>query len=110
MEDIVMTTKISGTPCTIINTDYAKEIGYEQNWFEKMLSNNSTTKKYFKMLVQLRGMKRLEQSVKPANYNTLWCAGKSVELINDITSCSEIIQRLKQETFLAKAAMDKHFE
>mgnify|MGYP000645619785 CR=1 FL=1 len=35
MEDIVLTTKISGTPCTIINTPYAHEIGYEQNWLEK---------------------------------------------------------------------------
>ena len=99
MGDIVMTTKISGTPCTIINTPYAKKIGYNQNWFERLLSNNKRTKKYFKMLVQLRGMKRLEQSAKPASYKTLWCAGQSVELIEDIKTCEEIIEKLKQETF-----------
>jgi nitronate monooxygenase len=59
MENIVMTTKLSGTPCSIINTPYAQKIGYTQNWFEKLLSTNSTTKKYFKMFVQLRGMKKL---------------------------------------------------
>ncbi len=101
MEDIVMTTKISGTPCTIINTPYAKKIGYRQNWFERVLSNNKRTKKYFKMLVQFRGMKRLEQAVKPATYKTLWCAGQSVELIEDIITCEEIIEKLKQETFNA---------
>ncbi|MBN8697104.1 MAG: nitronate monooxygenase [Bacteroidetes bacterium] len=98
MNDIVLTEKISGTPCTIINTPFAKKIGYKQNWFERMLSNNSTTKKYFKMWVQLSGMKKLEQSVKPGNYQTLWCAGQSVELIGDIKSVKEIIDRLKTET------------
>ncbi|MBL7888488.1 MAG: nitronate monooxygenase [Bacteroidia bacterium] len=98
MNDIVLTEKISGTPCTIINTPFAKKIGYKQNWFERMLSNNSTTKKYFKMWVQLSGMKKLEQSVKPGNYQTLWCAGQSVELISDIKSVKEIIDRLKNET------------
>jgi nitronate monooxygenase len=98
MDDIVMTTKISGTPCTIINTPYAKKIGYTQNWFEKMLSRNPQTKKWFKMLVQLRGMRRLERSVKKANYDTLWCAGQSVELIDEILPCEVIIERLVKET------------
>jgi len=98
MNDIVLTEKISGTPCTIINTPFAKKIGYKQNWLERLLSNNSTTKKYFKMWVQLSGMKKLEQSIKPGNYQNLWCAGQSVELINDINSCAQIILRLKEET------------
>ncbi len=98
MSDIVLTEKISGTPCTIINTPFAQKIGLKQNWLEKMLSKNSTTKKYFKMLVQIRGMKKMEQSVKPGNYQTLWCAGQSVELIHDIISCKEIVDRMKKET------------
>ncbi len=101
MEDIVLTEKISGTPCTIINTPFAKKIGYKQNWIERALSNNSKTKKYFKMWVQLSGMKRLEQSVKPGNYQSLWCAGQSVELIDDIISCKDIIERMKKETAAA---------
>jgi nitronate monooxygenase len=101
MNDIVLTEKISGTPCTIINTPFAKKIGYKQNWLERALSNNSRTKKLFKMWVQLSGMKKLEQSVKPGNYQTLWCAGQSVELINDIVSCKEIIERMKNETLEA---------
>lgn len=98
MHDIVLTEKISGTPCTIINTPFAKKIGYKQNWLEKALSNNSTTKKYFKMWVQLSGMKKMEKSVKPGNYQTLWCAGQSVELIDDILSCKDIVDRMKSET------------
>lgn len=97
MDDIVMTDKLSGTPCTIINTPYAKKIGYRQNFFERLLSRNSTTKKYFKMLVQIRGMKKLEQAVKPGNYNNLWCAGKSVELIRGVKSCEMIISEMESE-------------
>lgn len=110
MTDIVLTEKISGTPCTIINTPFAKKIGYKQNWFERMLSNNSTTKKYFKMWVQISGMKKLEQSVKPGNYQTLWCAGQSVELINDILPCGEIINRMKKETEDAYLKLEPSFK
>ncbi len=98
MSDIVMTDKISGTPSTIINTPFAKKIGYHQNWLERLLSNNARTKKYFKMWVQISGMKKLEESIKPGNYKTLWIAGKSVELINDILPCKDIIDRMKIET------------
>ena len=97
MDDIVMTTKLSGTPCAVINNDAAKKMGYNQNWFEKWLSQNSQTKKWFKMLVQIRGMKKLEKAVLPNNYNALWTAGKSAELIHDILPCEEIISRIKKE-------------
>lgn len=105
MENIVLTEKLSGTPCTIIDTPFARKIGYKQNWLERALSNNARTKKYFKMWVQLSGMKKLEQSVKPGNYQTLWCAGQSVELINDIAPCKEIIERMKNETSAAYTAL-----
>jgi nitronate monooxygenase len=97
MDDIVMTTKLSGTPCTIIDTPSAKKMGYTQNWLERWLSQSPRTKKWFKMLIQIRGMKKLEQSILPNNYNTLWCAGKSVELIHDILPCSTIVDHIKKE-------------
>lgn len=97
MDDIVMTTKLSGSPCTIINTPEAQKMGYTQSWFEKAMSNNPNTKIWFKTLVQLRGMKKLEQSVLPNNYSRLWCAGKSAELIDTIQSCEEIIAGIQQE-------------
>jgi nitronate monooxygenase len=110
MQDIVLTTKLSGTPCNIINTAYAKKIGYTQNWIEKLLSKNKTTKKYFKALVQIKGMKRLERSIQPATYNTLWCAGQSVEMINEILSCQEIVEELKAETIGAMKRLKDEFE
>ncbi len=97
MEDIVLTERLSGTPCNIINTPAAKKLGYKQNRFEKWLSRNPRTRKYFKMLVQIKGMKQLERAIKPNNYNHLWSAGQSVELVDDILSVEEIVARLIHE-------------
>ncbi len=97
MEDIVMTERLSGTPSSIINTDYAKKVGYKQGYFEKKLSTNKRTKKYFKMLVQSKGMKKLEKSVKPGNYKNLWIAGKSVEFIDEIIPIKEIVDKFRVE-------------
>jgi nitronate monooxygenase len=105
MEDIVMTTKLSGSSCTIIDTPEAKKMGYTQSWFERFMSNNPRTKKWFKMLVQARGMKKLEESVLPNNYKKLWCAGKSVELIEEILSCEEIIEQIKSEYFKKRTSL-----
>lgn len=97
MDDIVLTEKLSGTPCNIINTSFAKKIGYRQNWFERFLSTNPRTKKYFKMLVQVRGMRKLEKAVRPGSYHTLWSAGQSVEMIEKILSVDEIVSKLETE-------------
>ena len=98
MTDIIMTEKLSGTPSAIINTPFAKKIGTKQNFFERMLSKNPRTKKYFKMLVQVRGMKKLEKSIKPGNYKNLWGAGQSVELIDSILSVEDIVKELIFQT------------
>lgn len=101
MDDIVLTTKLSGTPCTIIDTPTARKMGYTQNWFETFMSRNPQTKRWFKMFIQARGMKKLEESILPNNYLRLWCAGKSTELIDQELTCKEIIQNFKSE-FLQK--------
>ena len=70
-KDIVMTTKLSGTPCTVINTPYVQEIGTEQNWLEKTLNKNKKLKKWVKMLTFYRGMKALENAAFSATSLTL---------------------------------------
>jgi nitronate monooxygenase len=75
-----------------------------------MLNENKTVKKYFKMLTQVRGMKKLEDSVKPGNYKTLWSAGKSVEMINNILPCETIVSTLKNEFETASLHLRKTLE
>jgi nitronate monooxygenase len=93
-DDIVLTTKISGTPCTVINTPYVQKVGTEQNWLEKMLSKNKKLKKWVKMITFLKGMKSIEKAAFSSTYKTLWCAGESIEHTTSIQSVSEIVQRL----------------
>ena len=59
------------------------------------------------MWVQVSGMKKLEAAIHPGNYNTLWIAGQSVELINDIAPCKVIIERMKEETLEAYRDLGK---
>lgn len=93
-KDIVMSTKVSGTPCTVINTPYVQKIGTKQNWFERILSKNKRLKKWVKMLTFVKGMKSLEKSAFGATYKTVWCAGPSIENVKDIKPISEIVEEL----------------
>jgi nitronate monooxygenase len=96
-KDIVMTTKLSGTPCTVINTPYVQEIGTRQNWLERLLNKNKTLKKYAKMLTFYKGMKALEKAAFGATYKTLWCAGPSIEHVDAIRPVKDIVQKLVNE-------------
>lgn len=93
-KDIVRTTKISGTPCTVINTPYVQEQGLEQNWLERMLSGNKRLKKWVKMLTFYKGMKALEKAAFSATYQTYWCAGRSIEHVHSIRPIHEIVQSI----------------
>lgn len=101
-QDIVVTTKLSGSRCTVINSPYLKKIGTEQNPIEKFLNENKQLKKYAKMLTYYRGMKLLEKAAFSANYKSVWCAGSSIEFSKEILSVREIISNLKNEYKVAK--------
>ena len=92
--DIVMTTKISGTPCTVINTPYVQQVGTEQNWLEKMMSKNKKIKKWIKMLTFLKGMRSIEKAALSSTYKTVWCAGPSIEYTKKILKVNDIVKRL----------------
>lgn len=96
-KDIVMTTKLSGTPCTVINTPYVQEIGTEQNWLEKTLNKNKKLKKWVKMLTFYKGMKALEKAAFSGTYKTLWCAGPSIEYVTAIRPVGEVVETMIKE-------------
>lgn len=102
-KDIVLTTKLSGTPCTVINTPYLQKIGTQQNWLERFLNKNKKIKKYTKMLTFYRGMKTLEQAAFSTTYQTVWCAGPSIEDVESIRSVKEIVTHLTTNTSAATA-------
>lgn len=95
--DIALTTKLSGTPCTIIKTPYVKKIGLDQNIIEKFLNQNKKLKKYAKMLTYYKGTKLLETAAMSASYKTVWCAGPSLEFIEKISSVQQMVDQLDKE-------------
>lgn len=93
-EDIIMTERISGTPCTVINTSYVQKIGTKATWIENLLNKNKSLKKWVKMVRFSIGMKATEKAAKQATYKTVWVAGPSIEHTKEILTTKEIIKRL----------------
>ena len=93
-KDIVMSTKISGTPCTVIKTPYVEKIGTQQNWFERLLSKNKKLKKWVKMFTFVKGMKSVEKAAFGATYKTVWVAGTTIENTKAILPLKKIIENL----------------
>ncbi len=103
-KDIVVTSRLSGTPCTVINTPYVKKTGTDQNLVETILNKNRKVKKYAKMITAYKGMKMLEKAAFSATYKTMWCAGPSIEFSDKIEPVKDIVDRYRLEI---KTAMDE---
>lgn len=95
-DDIVMTERISGTPCTVINTPYVQKIGTRSPWIERLLNKNRKLKKWVKMVRFFIGMKATEKAAKKATYKTVWVAGPSIEHTKEILPVKAIVNNLVQ--------------
>ncbi|MDO1500873.1 nitronate monooxygenase [Winogradskyella maritima] len=93
-DDIIMTERISGTPCTVINTPYVQKIGTKATWIENLLNKNRKLKKWVKMIRFSIGMKATEKAAKKATYKTVWVAGPSIEHTKEILPVKAIVQKL----------------
>ena len=93
-KDIVMTQRISGTPCTVINTPYVQKIGTKETWLERILNKNKSLKKWVKMIRFYIGMKATEKAATQATYKTVWVAGPSIENTKAILPVKEIVKKL----------------
>lgn len=93
-KDIVMTSKLSGSPLTVINTPYVQQLGTEANWLERLLQKNKSLKKYVKLLIAWKGMKQIEKAAFGATYQTVWCAGPAIEHVHNVRPLKEIVKQL----------------
>jgi len=90
-KDIVVTDRISGSQCTIINTPYVKSISLKANWIENFLFKNKWLKKYFKMFRWFKGTQMFKNSAFEATYKTVWCAGPSLEGVHSVRHVSQVV-------------------
>lgn len=93
-DDIVMTERISGTPCTVINTPYVQKIGTKQTWLENILNKNKKLKKWVKMVRFSIGMRATQKAATKVTYKTVWVAGPSIEHTKEILPVKEIVTKL----------------
>lgn len=93
-KDIIMTNRISGTPCTVINTPYVQKVGTKQPWIERFLYKNKSLKKWVKMFRFYIGMKATEKAATEVTYKTVWVAGPSIEDTKAILPLAEIVKKL----------------
>lgn len=96
-EDIVMTNKLSGTPCAVIRTPYIDKIGTDLNFIERTLLKNPKTKKYMKLVRSYIGSEALKKAVTGPTYKEVWCAGQSVGLIEKIQPAAEIVTEIASD-------------
>ncbi len=106
-EDIVMTSRVSGTPAAVINTPYVQKIGADLPLALRLLKDYSMTKKYAVPLIHWLGMQSLERAASKPTWKTVWSAGQSVGLIHDILPCREIVANLANEYALAVSKMPR---
>ncbi|WP_372746007.1 NAD(P)H-dependent flavin oxidoreductase [Lutibacter sp.] len=92
--DIVMTERISGTPCTVINTPYVQKIGTKQPWIERVLNKNKQLKKWVKMIRFSIGMNATKNAATKATYKTVWVAGPSIQHTKEILPVKKIVAHL----------------
>ena len=95
-KDIVMTTKLSGSPCTVINTPYVQKTGTRQNYFEAFLNKNRRFKKLAKMVTFYKGMKSIKKAAFSSTYKTVWCAGPSIEHVKEILPVKQVVENIIQ--------------
>jgi nitronate monooxygenase len=93
-KDIVLTEKISGTPCTVINTPYVQKVGTKQTWLERTLNKNKSLKKWVKMIRYIMGSNAVTKAATQVTYKTVWVAGPTIENTTEISSIAAIVNRL----------------
>ena len=96
-EDIVLTSRVSGTPAAVIRTPYVEKMGLELPWYAKALKSHPATKKYVVPIIHYLGMKQLEDAAQKPTWKTVWSAGQSVGLIHDILPAQQIVENFVKQ-------------
>ncbi|MCB0385401.1 MAG: nitronate monooxygenase, partial [Bdellovibrionales bacterium] len=106
-EDIVLTSRVSGTPASVIRTEYIEKTGLDLPWVVKALKQNKVSKKYVVPLIHLIGMKAMEKAAQGPTWKTVWSAGQTVGLIHEILSCEEIVLKFVKEYFATVSGLPR---
>ena len=96
-QDIVLTDKLSGVPCSVIATPSVLKMGLESTGLARRLLRGRRTKRWMRSWYALRSLTRLKRaSLKGVSYKDVWQAGKSVATIERIEPVAALVDRFAQ--------------
>lgn len=93
-DDIVLTEKLSGVPCSVIRTPYVERVGTTVGPLARRLLTGRRTRHLMRTLYALRSIRQLKKaSLRGLDYRDFFQAGKSVDGIDSIEPAGAIVRR-----------------
>jgi nitronate monooxygenase len=93
-EDIVLTDKLSGVPCSVINTPLIERLGASAGPLAAWLLRHPRTKHWMRTFYALRSLRQLKRSSQRGlSYRDVFQAGKSVGSIHEVEPAGDIVRR-----------------
>jgi len=93
-DDVVLTERLSGVPCAVINTPYVQRIGTKAGPIARRLLQGRRTKHWMRTWYALRSLRELKRaSLEGPSYKDVFQAGKSVDGVHAVEPAGEIVRR-----------------
>jgi nitronate monooxygenase len=93
-QDIVLTERLSGIPCSVIRTPHVERVGTRAGPLARRLLRGRRSRHLMRTLYALRAMRRLKRaSLRGLSYLDLFQAGKSVAGIDAVEPAGSIVRR-----------------
>ena len=95
-EDIVLTHRLSGVPCSVIRTPLIDKMGTEAGPIARWLLRNRKTRHWMRTLYALRSLRSLKRSSREGlGYKDVYQAGKSVAGVEEVLPAAEVVRRFR---------------
>jgi len=95
-DDIVLTDKLSGVPCSVIRTPSIEKGGTRAGPIARRLLRGRKTKHWMRTFYALRSLRQLKKaSLKGLSYRDYFQAGKSVDGVHAIEPAGDIVRRFR---------------
>lgn len=105
-DDIVLTDKLSGVPCSVIRTPYVDRVGTTAGPLARRLLRWKKTRHWLRLFYTLRSGRQLKQaSLRGLSYKDFFQAGKSVDGVRSVEPAGDIVRRF-EATLAAETTAD----
>lgn len=105
-QDIVLTDKLSGVPCAVIDSPVVQRLGANATGLARWLLKNRRTKHWMRTFYAVRALRSLKRSaLRGLGERDVWQAGKSVGGVHAVEPVAEIVARFERAR--AQAASEK---